>query len=662
MLKKQDTGLRGYICRPREKKCVGVQKRDDCLFVYLPGHSSSFLVRQFTTSMEEQKAVGGAEEECSEMYHREDLSCNCPICKTREVRVEFNPDPKWRSPPDRYKRQKGVLIELHAHPRDQFVLFVDHEHKYYLYDHVSDTWNQFPTSVSGVYHNFFPEFPSFFVSKNIANGKRSRTPGDRYFGMVTQKQVLDTWEQARNDGTRLHEAIENYLNGERVETSHIPEFKQFLNLWRTVTTMTTSSHVKYRTSTGAWSVMNKRMLASMTGMKAFRSEWIVWAKDFNVSGTIDMTMIKPNGRIVILDWKRIPKLEFTADKMGLHLLQHEFDCNYVHYVYQLNLYRFLLEKEYGVKVDEMFLVPMHPEAEDFQLVHVERKPDALIRSMFETYHLYGHKPYVSKRKMAEDASLSSAVAKGKQSKKQVLVPGQRAIDSLLKKNKKETKQEVKSSEEEEVEEMLALETQMLAEQHGKRQEPDYEEPDDMDDDDNEVGNEQDGFDSKHGTGGGMSFFSRMHAPKSVPSKASKSLVYVNKDKQPETPSEASAAWFASIAASSSSSLLLPGKPTTAQASGKKKASTARVPVDTPVMFSGKNIPSSSSKKALSSSFPTHGSRSLVYLNAGGSKSQEVTTPSFPSTTTATTAIKADKKQRKPTTLLQTVVRDLYATE
>jgi len=40
------------------------------------------------------------------------------------------------------------------------------------------------------------------------------------------------------------------------------------------------------------------------------------------------------------------------------------DSNYWHYALQLNTYRGLIESKYGKKVKELFLVRLHPDAED----------------------------------------------------------------------------------------------------------------------------------------------------------------------------------------------------------------------------------------------------------------------------------------------------------
>ena len=53
-------------------------------------------------------------------------------------------------------------------------------------------------------------------------------------------------------------------------------------------------------------------------------------------------------------------------------IKHLPDCNYYHYCLQLNTYKALLEKNYGEKIKDMYLVCLHPNNENksYQLIKV----------------------------------------------------------------------------------------------------------------------------------------------------------------------------------------------------------------------------------------------------------------------------------------------------
>ena len=45
---------------------------------------------------------------------------------------------------------------------------------------------------------------------------------------------------------------------------------------------------------------------------------------------------------------------------GTPPIEHLDDCNFNQYSLQLNLYKHILEKHYGIKIEGMFLVVLHP--------------------------------------------------------------------------------------------------------------------------------------------------------------------------------------------------------------------------------------------------------------------------------------------------------------
>ena len=57
---------------------------------------------------------------------------------------------------------------------------------------------------------------------------------------------------------------------------------------------------------------------------------------------------------------------------GFGPVSHFPDSNYWHYTLQLNLYRWLLEKHYGIVVSEMALVIMHPNNANYKRYKLNR--------------------------------------------------------------------------------------------------------------------------------------------------------------------------------------------------------------------------------------------------------------------------------------------------
>ena len=67
---------------------------------------------------------------------------------------------------------------------------------------------------------------------------------------------------------------------------------------------------------------------------------------------------------------------------GYGPVSHLPDTNYWHYTLQLNLYRWLLEKHYGVVISEMALIVLHPDNKTYKRYKLNRL-DAEIEEIIE---------------------------------------------------------------------------------------------------------------------------------------------------------------------------------------------------------------------------------------------------------------------------------------
>ena len=68
---------------------------------------------------------------------------------------------------------------------------------------------------------------------------------------------------------------------------------------------------------------------------------------------------EPPRKVVLLDWKRTKKMKKKE------------------YLKQLNMYRFLLEKNYNVEVTEMHIVRLHPTADTYDILEIEVNDDCV---------------------------------------------------------------------------------------------------------------------------------------------------------------------------------------------------------------------------------------------------------------------------------------------
>jgi PD-(D/E)XK nuclease superfamily len=134
-------------------------------------------------------------------------------------------------------------------------------------------------------------------------------------------------------GSELHRDIENFYNGMKCNNTNA-DFLQFTNF---------ADHAK-----------------NVLEIEPYRTEWKVYDDNFKLSGTIDMIFRNKNDHSVfyLYDWKRSKK-------------QSDKDTN--RYVVQLNLYKYILENNYGIKISKMFLVYFHPSNTQYRIAYVSEK-------------------------------------------------------------------------------------------------------------------------------------------------------------------------------------------------------------------------------------------------------------------------------------------------
>ena len=123
-------------------------------------------------------------------------------------------------------------------------------------------------------------------------------------------------------------------------------------------------------------------------IEPYRQEWPVYDKDLNIAGTIDLICKEDDGEYTIYDWKRSSKVvnaqgqpivEGFRGKMSYNGISLP-DTAFYHYCIQQNLYRYMLEKHYGIKVKAMNLVVLCPDYPTYYVASVP-KMDQLIQQI-----------------------------------------------------------------------------------------------------------------------------------------------------------------------------------------------------------------------------------------------------------------------------------------
>ncbi len=212
--------------------------------------------------------------------------------------------------------------EEHRHHRDALLKFEPETHTY--------TCNgQVFKSVTTLINEYFEQFDADYWA-----AKKAPSMG------MTPQQVKDMWarkgEEARNLGTQMHEKIErHYLGLPNTSDDTYRLFEQFAQ-----------SHT----------------------LCPYRTEWAIYDEDSRIAGTLDFLDYQ-NGVFTIYDWKRsnkilncgVPDKVNNWGKRAFRPISHIHDTTYWHYALQLSVYRYFLEKNYGIHVSANRLAIFHPD-------------------------------------------------------------------------------------------------------------------------------------------------------------------------------------------------------------------------------------------------------------------------------------------------------------
>ena len=97
-------------------------------------------------------------------------------------------------------------------------------------------------------------------------------------------------------------------------------------------------------------------------MKPFRTEWMIYDEDLKLAGSIDMLYKNSDGTYDIYDWKRckeITKVHNYNTTGSTPFTMSIPDTNFWHYSLQLNTYKAILLRKYGINIRNLYLVQFH---------------------------------------------------------------------------------------------------------------------------------------------------------------------------------------------------------------------------------------------------------------------------------------------------------------
>jgi len=277
-----------------------------------------------------------------------------------------------------------ILCVRNAHPRDKNIKFEEEGHKYTI---TNDNGNDSAgvgssgyTSVTTWVHTHFPHFDADLIITRMMSGKAWK-PGHKYWGL-TASEIKDLWNSKRDDaagaGTMLHYEIECFMNSKVLifDYTHLELIQQY--------NIMAKYDKKFLDFGIEWNYFLK-FVADFPGLKPYRTEWTVYHEELHLAGSIDMVYENLDGTLSIYDWKRSSDI-VKVNAWNKCALTKEIDwmpdSNFWHYALQLNAYKMILETKYGKVVKDLYLVRLHPDSTEYELLQVpDLKND--IEKLFE---------------------------------------------------------------------------------------------------------------------------------------------------------------------------------------------------------------------------------------------------------------------------------------
>jgi hypothetical protein len=250
----------------------------------------------------------------------------------------------------------NVLACRNFHERDKNIQFFEEDHKYVI---LTDPVPKY-TSVTTWNHSHFPHFNADAVIKKMMKG-RNWNEDNKYWGM-TPEQIKAQWSSngasVTGAGTDLHFEIECFMNNENLlfDYRHSDLYEYYME---TCGGDLCEKSVEWRYFIN--------FVKDTPHLKPYRTEWTVYNEDVKIAGSIDMIYENDDGTLSIYDWKRAKNItrvnnfnEFATERLICHMP----NSNFWHYAMQLNTYKTILEQKYGKVIKDLYLVRLHPEAEE----------------------------------------------------------------------------------------------------------------------------------------------------------------------------------------------------------------------------------------------------------------------------------------------------------
>jgi hypothetical protein len=204
-------------------------------------------------------------------------------------------------------------------------------------------------SVTTFFSKYCEKFNSDLIISSITKNKNSI-----YFNR-NKEDIEKEWKDTAILGTKMHLNIENFINGlqindnkindNKINDNKINEDNDTIDIYKELIYFHNFfKNLKY---------------------KKLYPEFRVFDIDYKIAGTIDLLVENDTENYDIVDWKRSKNISYKSWKKMKNPLHNIPDTNFYKYSFQLNIYKFILERNYNIKIRNMYLIILYHTNEDY---------------------------------------------------------------------------------------------------------------------------------------------------------------------------------------------------------------------------------------------------------------------------------------------------------
>jgi hypothetical protein len=273
---------------------------------------------------------------------------------------------------DRLKREN-------IHQRDYNISFYKDNHKYLisrpLISSNSNTeltvFDHGYTSVTTHLEDHFDPFDDDSVIAKMMAGRQWKE-GHKWWGWSRENLKIE-WERIRNEasfqGEVLHAKIEAFMNND-----NLPYPYTFSDLLTSYNSNLSLAEKETENLKKAW-IYFLNFVKDYSYMQPYRTEWRIYHEEARIAGSIDLLCkILHTNCYILFDWKMSKKITIENERFPrfskTEQLGHVPDTNFYHYALQQNMYRIILKEKYEIVVNTMYLVQLHPDLNNYELIEV----------------------------------------------------------------------------------------------------------------------------------------------------------------------------------------------------------------------------------------------------------------------------------------------------